>query len=76
VTLWAVQVREIEPPTDVQPIEWLLLTTVEVRTVDNARERVTWYACRWGMEMFQSQDIKFTRGTFFLIRYNGLFFKG
>src|SRR2546430_423150 len=36
VTLWAVQVQEVEPPTDVTPIEWLLLTTVAVETVDDA----------------------------------------
>ena len=32
MALWAVQVREIDPPTEVKPIEWLLLTTVAVRT--------------------------------------------
>jgi hypothetical protein len=49
VTLWAVQVREIDPPLDSQPIEWLLLTTVAVQTAEEARERVGWYACRWGI---------------------------
>jgi hypothetical protein len=52
VTLWAVQVREMDPPPDVQPIEWLLLTTVAVQTAEDARERVGWYACRWGMEVW------------------------
>jgi hypothetical protein len=52
VALWAVQVREIDPPMDVKPIEWLLLTTVEVRTAADAIERVTWYACRWGIAMW------------------------
>jgi Transposase Tn5 dimerisation domain/Transposase DNA-binding len=52
VALWAVQGREIEPPMDVQPIAWLLLTTVEVRTVDDASERVMWYAWRWGIEVW------------------------
>ena len=50
--LWAVQVREVDPPAEVKPIEWLLLTTVAVRTVDDARERVAWYACRWGIEVW------------------------
>jgi Transposase Tn5 dimerisation domain len=50
--LWAVQVGEIAPPTAVEPIEWLLLTTVAVQTVDDARERVAWYACRWGIEVW------------------------
>ena len=27
-------------PLDVQPIEWLLLTTVAVQTAEDARERV------------------------------------
>ena len=38
---------------DVKPIEWLLLTTVEVRTAQDAMERVTWYASRWGIEVWQ-----------------------
>jgi Transposase DNA-binding/Transposase Tn5 dimerisation domain len=52
VELWAVQVREVEPPAEVQPIEWLLLTTVAVHTVADASERVAWYACRWGIEVW------------------------
>ena len=40
VALWAVQVREVEPPDAVEPIAWLLLTTVAVQTIDDARERV------------------------------------
>jgi hypothetical protein len=52
VALWAVQVREVDPPTDVKPVEWLLLTTVAVDTVDDAIERVEWYACRWGIEVW------------------------
>jgi hypothetical protein len=52
VALWAVQVREIDPPMDIKPIEWLLLTTVEVRTAADAIERVTWYVCRWGIEVW------------------------
>src|SRR5499427_2332892 len=52
VALWAVQVRESEPPAGVEPIEWLLLTTVAVQKVDDAIERVAWYACRWGIEVW------------------------
>jgi hypothetical protein len=53
VALWAVQVREVEPPAGVEPIAWLLLTTVAVQTVADAIERVAWYACRWGIEISQ-----------------------
>jgi hypothetical protein len=52
VTLWAVQVCEVEPPAEAAPMEWLVLTTVAVETVDDAIERVQGYACRWGMEVW------------------------
>ena len=52
VTLWAVQVRAVKPPPDVTPIEWLLLSTVAVHTTEDAIERVAWYACRWGIEVW------------------------
>jgi hypothetical protein len=53
VSLWAGQVREVEPPAEVEPIAWLLLTTAAVETVDDAIERVQWYSCRWGIEVWQ-----------------------
>ena len=52
VALWAVQVRDVEPPDGGEPIEWLLLTTVAVHTLDDASERVAWYACRWGIDVW------------------------
>src|SRR5262245_22129491 len=52
VTLWAVQVHESEPPPEGEPIEWLLLTTVAVETIEDAIERVQWYSCRWGIEVW------------------------
>lgn len=50
VTRWVVLVREVDAPDEVDPIEWLLWTTVEVKTVEDAIERVQWYSCRWGIE--------------------------
>jgi transposase-like protein/transposase Tn5 family protein len=52
VVRWAVPVREVDPPAEVQPIAWLLLTTVAVDRVEDASERVPWDACRWGMEVW------------------------
>src|SRR2546422_5388362 len=51
-TLGAVQVSEVEPPAEAEPIQWLWLTTVAVETVDAAIERVQWDAGRWGMEVW------------------------
>ncbi len=52
MTLWAVLVREVDASDGVKPIEWLLWTTVEVKTVEDAIERVNWYSCRWGIEIW------------------------
>src|SRR5467141_1252734 len=43
VDLWVVQVCEVAPPAEAEPIAWLLLTTVAVESVDDAIERVQWY---------------------------------
>jgi hypothetical protein len=42
--------RELEPPEGVQPIEWLLLTTLTVASVADAQRIVTWYRDRWRIE--------------------------
>jgi hypothetical protein len=77
VPLWAVQAREEVPPAGTAPVEWLLLTTCAVHTAAEALERMDWYACRWGVEVLQSQDIKCTRDAFFfLVSRNRLCFKG
>jgi hypothetical protein len=52
VELWVVLVREVEPPAQADAIEWLLLTTVAVTCVEEAIERVQWYSCRWGIEVW------------------------
>lgn len=33
-------------------IEWLLMTTLPVETVEQAREKIRWYGYRWRIEMF------------------------
>jgi hypothetical protein len=50
--LWAVLAREEHPPTGVEPLEWMLLTTIEVRTVSQAMEKIDWYVRRWGIEVY------------------------
>lgn len=51
LTLWAVLAREVDAPEDVEAIEWMLLTTWEVTTFEQAVEKVAWYAVRWGIEV-------------------------
>src|SRR6266542_1632057 len=52
ITLWAVWACETNPPPGVEAVEWLLLTTVPISNTDEALERLTWYAARWGIEVW------------------------
>lgn len=52
VSLHAVLVREEDPPAGVTPLEWLLLTSVPVRNVDDALVRIRWYCHRWQIEVY------------------------
>lgn len=52
LSLWAVWAQEIDPPSGQKPIRWCLLTTVPVRTLAEAIERIQWYVKRWTIEEF------------------------
>jgi hypothetical protein len=52
VTMWAVLAREQSAPVGVEPLEWLLFTTVAVEDFEAACERIAWYTRRWGIEIF------------------------
>jgi hypothetical protein len=50
VSLWVVDVQEVDPPPGMEPVHWRLLTTHAVKTPDQARQIVTWYRMRWIIE--------------------------
>lgn len=52
VALNFVEVIEQHPPKGKKPIHWLLLTTHDVATVDDAWQIVAWYKRRWIIEQF------------------------
>jgi hypothetical protein len=52
VPLWAVWVREEQPPAGVEPLDWLLLTTCPVLSLADAQERLAWYRVRWTIEVW------------------------
>lgn len=53
IRAWAVYVLEQQLDEAVaSPVEWLLLTTVEVRNFQDAKKRVEWYSGRWGIEVY------------------------
>jgi Domain of unknown function (DUF4338)/Transposase DNA-binding/Transposase Tn5 dimerisation domain len=52
ITVWAVWAREIDAPHKTTPLEWMLLSTCEVQNFEQACEKLTWYAARWGIEVY------------------------
>lgn len=50
--LQAVLVEEIDPPPHVQPVQWLLLTTLPVASLAEAERVVRWYSYRWRIERY------------------------
>jgi hypothetical protein len=53
VPLWAVWVREEQPPAGVEPLDWLVLTSCPVLSLADAQERLAWYRVRWTIEIHQ-----------------------
>jgi hypothetical protein len=55
VALNFVEVVELHPPEGAEPVHWLLLTTHDVRSADDAFTIVGWYKMRWLIEqLFRS----------------------
>lgn len=52
LTVWAVYVTEVNPPAPKDAVEWMLLTTLEVNSFEQALEKVDWYKRRWGIEEY------------------------
>jgi Transposase DNA-binding/Transposase Tn5 dimerisation domain len=52
VTLTAILVTETEPPEGVEPLSWLLLTSLKVETFLQAAQCVIWYRYRWLIERY------------------------
>ena len=51
VTVNVVSVREIDPPEDDTPVEWILVTTLPIGDVEQVREVIQYYTVRWMIEV-------------------------
>jgi hypothetical protein len=48
LTVWVLRAWEPDPPADVQePVEWVLLSSVPINSLVEARRCIHWYTCRW-----------------------------
>ncbi len=52
VTVNAVLVREVDPPENDVPVEWLLLTSLPVDETEQVRLVIQYYCVRWMIEVF------------------------
>jgi len=52
IRLSVIYVSEQNAPSGIEPIEWMLWTTLPVDTEEHAWEKVDWYKRRWGIEDF------------------------
>ncbi len=50
VRIGIVHVKEDNPPADAEAIEWFLLTTLALESVDDVLNCVKWYCLRWRIE--------------------------
>ena len=47
-----VLVREMNPPENEPPVEWMLLTSLPIDTIEQVREAIQLYCVRWMIEVF------------------------
>jgi len=52
LSVFAIVAEEVEVPEGVEGLRWILLTTCEVRTFEQAIEKLRWYCLRWGIEIY------------------------
>jgi len=52
IEITAIVAQETQAPEGVEPIEWVLLTTLAVNHFAQATEKLGWYAKRWGIEVY------------------------
>jgi len=52
LSVWAIEAKEVDAPEGVTPLKWLLLTTLELHNFNDAAEKLSWYAKRWGIEVY------------------------
>lgn len=52
IALWAIYLREENPPAGAAPVPWMLLSSEAVTDLDQARQIIGYYTCRWVIEEF------------------------
>ncbi len=52
LSVFGILAEEKNAPDGVTPLKWILLTTCQVGTFEDAIEKLRWYTLRWGIEIY------------------------
>ena len=52
IDVWVIHAVESSPPEATEPVEWFLLTTVNITSPEDAVQCLRWYCLRWRIEDF------------------------
>lgn len=52
LSLNAVYAIEKHPPFDEEPMNWILLTNININNFEEAVEKIQWYCLRWRIKVF------------------------
>jgi hypothetical protein len=52
IDIWCIHAVESAPPEGNKPVEWVLLTTINIRSAEDAVSCLRWYCLRWRIEDF------------------------
>ena len=52
IDLNVILVEELEAPENIEPIKWILLTTLDITNLEDALKYVRWYSYRWLIERY------------------------
>jgi hypothetical protein len=50
ISLWIIHVKEEKPPGGTKAVEWFLLTTIDIKSQNDALNCIEWYCLRWRIE--------------------------
>ncbi len=50
IEVWVIHALEVAPPPGVEAIEWFLLSTLEITSIEKAVKCLRWYCLRWRIE--------------------------
>lgn len=52
ITVFAIWVKEIDAPDGSESLEWMLITNIEIKSLEEAIEKINWYKKRWHIENY------------------------